>query len=90
MTSRRPTAVSSASLRSRGSSPASWPVGQLDNSCVYINKVGNLGENCASYWWTRVAACGIRATRHFLGSCPIDMLLYADDLELLATTEGVG
>ena len=24
------------------------PVGQLDNSCVYINKVGSFGVNCAS------------------------------------------
>ena len=24
------------------------PVGQLDNSCVYINKVGIFGVNCAS------------------------------------------
>ena len=61
-------------------------MGQLDNSCVYINKVGTFGVNCASYWWTRVAACGIRATHHLLGRCPIDMLLYADDLESLATT----
>ena len=37
--------------------------------------------NCASYWWTRIAACGIRATHHLLGSCLIDMLLYADDLD---------
>ena len=36
------------------------PVGQLDNSCV----------NCASYWWTRVAACGIRATHH-VGGLPL-------------------
>ena len=50
------------------------PVGQLDNSCVYINK-GTFGVNCASYWWTRIAACGIRATHHLLGRCPIDMLL---------------
>ena len=35
------------------------PAGQLDDSCVYINKVGTFGVNCASYWWTRVAACGI-------------------------------
>ena len=47
------------------------PVGQLDNSCVCINKVGTFGVNCASYWWTRVAACGIRATHHLLKRCPI-------------------
>ena len=57
------------------------PVGQLDNSCVYINKVGTFGVNCASYWWTCIAACGIRATHHLLGMCPIDLLLYAGDLQ---------
>ena len=41
------------------------PEGQLDDSCVYINKVGTFGVNCASYWWTRIAACGIRATPSF-------------------------
>ena len=25
-------------------------MGQLDESCVYINKVGTFGVNCASYW----------------------------------------
>ncbi len=65
---------------------AEGPEGQLDESCVYINKVGTFGVNCASYWWTRIAACGVRATHHLLGPCPIDLLLYADDLESLATT----
>ena len=63
------------------------PEGQLDDSCVYVNKVGTFGVNCASHWWTRIAACGVRATHHLLGPCPIDMLLYADDLESLATTK---
>ena len=63
------------------------PEGQLDESCVYINKVGTFGVNCASYWWTRIAACGIRATHHLLGRCPRDLLLYADDLESVATTK---
>ena len=63
------------------------PEKQLDESCVYINKVGTFGVNCASYWWTRIAACGIRATHHLLGRCPIDLLLYADDLEAVATTK---
>ena len=34
------------------------PVGQLDNSCVYINKVGTFGVNCASYWWTALQRAG--------------------------------
>ena len=61
-------------------------LGQLDESCVYINKVDSFDVNCASDWWTRVAACRIRAAHHLLRRCPIDMLLYADELESLATT----
>ena len=67
------------------------PEGQLDESCVYINKVGTFGVNCASYdWWTRIAACGIRATHHLLGRCPIDLLLYADDLSPWLRRRGGG
>ena len=44
--------------------------------------MGTFGLSCASYWWTRVAACGLRLTYHLLGpGFPLDMLLYADDLE---------
>ena len=56
--------------------------GEGDDSPVYINKVGT----CASYWWTRISAAGLRATHHLIGPCPLDMLLYADDLESLATS----
>ena len=45
-------------------------MGQLDNSCVYINKVGAFSVNCASYWWTRIAACGVRATHHLFRRWP--------------------
>ena len=49
---------------------------------VYVNLVGTFGLSCASYWWTRIAACGLRLTYHLLGpGFPLDMLLYADDLE---------
>ena len=57
-----------------------------EDNIVYVNKVGTFGVNCASYWWTRIAAAGLRATYHLIGPCPLDMLLYADDLESLATT----
>ena len=57
-----------------------------EEDIVYVNKVGTFGVNCASYWWTRIAAAGLRATYHLIGPCPLDMLLYADDLESLATT----
>ena len=30
---------------------------------------------CASYWWTRIAACGICATHHLLGPLLLSKLL---------------
>ena len=34
------------------------------------------------HWWTRIAACGVRATHHLLGPLLLsELLLYADDLE---------
>ena len=37
-----------------------------------------------TYWWSRIAACGLRLTHHLLGpEYPIDLLLYANDLESL-------
>ena len=50
--------------------------GDPDSQIVYVNKVGTFGLSPASYWWTRIAACGKRATHHLL-------VLYADDLEAL-------
>ena len=31
---------------------------QIDDASdvVYVNKISTLGVNCASYWWTRIAA----------------------------------
>ena len=56
--------------------------GDPASQAVYVNLVGTFGLSCASYWWTRVAACGLRLTYHLLGpGFPLDMLLYADDLE---------
>ncbi|CAE7346838.1 DSK1 [Symbiodinium sp. KB8] len=49
--------------------------GDPDSQLVYVNLVGTFGLSCASYWWTRIAACGVRF--------PLDLLLYADDLESL-------
>ena len=55
---------------------------ESDNDIVYVNKVGAFGVSCASYWWTRIAACGIRATHHLLGPLfLLELLLYADDME---------
>ena len=41
---------------------------------------GHLRRELRQLLWTRVAACG-------MGHCPVDMLLYADDLESLAATQ---
>ena len=51
---------------------------------MYVNKVGTFGVSCASYWWTRISAAGMRATHPLLGAeYMLDLLLYADDLESL-------
>ena len=56
--------------------------GDPASQTVYVNQVGTFGLSCASYWWTRIAACGLRLTYHLLGpDFPLDLLLYADDLE---------
>ena len=58
--------------------------GDPDSQTIYVNKVGTFGVSCASYWWTRISAAGIRAIHHLLGpEFMLDLLLYADDLESL-------
>ena len=58
--------------------------GDPASQTVYVNQVGTFGLSCASYWWTRIAACGLRLTYHLLGpDFPLDLLLYADDLEAM-------
>ena len=62
-------------------------LGDPDSQLVYVNLVGTFGLSCASYWWTRIAACGVRLVYHLLGPrFPLDLLLYADDLESLGRT----
>ena len=58
--------------------------GDPASQTVYVNLVGTFGLSCASNWWTRIAACGLRLTYHLLGpDFPLDLLLYADDLEAM-------
>ncbi|OLP92171.1 hypothetical protein AK812_SmicGene26070 [Symbiodinium microadriaticum] len=58
--------------------------GDPASQTVYVNLVGTFGLSRASYWWTRIAACGLRPTYHLLGpDFPLDLLLYADDLEAM-------
>eukprot|EP00435_Cladocopium_sp_Y103_P003644 s2140_g1.t1 len=57
---------------------------------IYINRVGTFGVVSASYWWGRIASAGIRLTHELIGpERPIEMLIFADDLETLgASLEG--
>ena len=51
---------------------------------IFINRVGTFGVASASYWWGRIAAAGIRLTHEIIGpERPIEMLIFADDLESL-------
>ncbi|CAK9111088.1 unnamed protein product [Durusdinium trenchii] len=52
---------------------------------VYVNQVGTFGIASTPYWWARLSAALMRAVYWILGEAfPNDMLLYADDLEVLA------
>ena len=56
---------------------------------IYVNRVGTFGLACASYWWSRIAGCGVRLVHELLGpSMPIELLIFADDVESLATDAG--
>lgn len=56
---------------------------------IYINRVGTFGLACASYWWGRIAGAGIRLTHELLGpAMPVELLLFADDLEALGASAG--
>lgn len=62
---------------------------QRDETVIYYNKVGSFGMASAAYWWGRLGACLIRLCYVLLGPCfPLDMLLYADDLEVIAEHAG--
>lgn len=60
-----------------------------DDVYVYVNKVGTFGLACASYWWARIAGAGIRLMHEMLGpQMPVDLLIFADDLEAIASSAG--
>ena len=54
------------------------------SNTVYVNKVGTFGIASTPYWWARLSAALMRLVYWVLGEgFPNDMLLYADDLEVL-------
>ena len=55
-----------------------------DDNIIFVNNVGTFGVASASYWWGRIAGAGIRLVHELLGpGMPIEMLIFADDLEAL-------
>ena len=55
------------------------------SSTVYVNQVGTFGVASTPYWWARLSAALMRLVHWVLGDAfPNDMLLYADDLEVVA------
>eukprot|EP00435_Cladocopium_sp_Y103_P075239 s332_g55.t1 len=56
---------------------------------IYINCVGTFGVACASYWWARIAGCGVRLVHELFGpTMPIELLIFADDVESIAADAG--
>ena len=55
-----------------------------DDGWVYVNKVGTFGVASTPYWWGRLSGSLVRLAHYLLGpSVPLELLLYADDLEAL-------
>ena len=55
-----------------------------ESKTIYVNKVGTFGVASTPYWWARLSAALMRLVYWVLGDgFPNDMLLYADDLEVL-------
>lgn len=62
-----------------------------DDQLIFINRVGTFGVASASYWWRRAAGIGIRLAHKLLGpERSIEMLIFADDLELLGAGKDEG
>ena len=58
---------------------------QLEPGFIWVNRCGTFGVGSAAYWWARLSGCLVRAVHGLLGrKWAIEMLLFADDLELEA------
>lgn len=66
-----------------------WQGCTLDGIMVYYNRVGTFGVGSAAYWWQRLGAILVRLIFILLGpNLPLDTLLFADDLEMVAEHPG--
>jgi hypothetical protein len=55
---------------------------------VWVNTVGTFGMSSAAYWWGRLLGALIRCIYGLLGKeYPLDILAYADDIEMLGDNE---
>ena len=60
---------------------------QLEPSRVWVNCCGTFGISSAAYWWARASGAIIRCLYGLLGPLlPLEMLLFADDLEMTAAS----
>ena len=50
---------------------------------VYVNCVGTFGVASAGYWWARLSGGTIRLTHHLTGKRALEILLFADDVEMI-------
>ena len=58
---------------------------QIDPGKVWVNTVGTFGITSAAFWWARLAGISVRIVYGLMGhESPLDVLLYADDLEWIA------
>lgn len=58
-----------------------------EDGFVYVNRVGTFGIASTPYWWSRISGACLRLVHYLTGpSVPLELLLYADDLEALGVT----
>ena len=58
---------------------------QIEPDKVWVNKVGTFGISSAAFWWSRLSSLILRLVHFLVGpDLPIDILLFADDIEWLA------
>ena len=59
-----------------------------DEDVVYVNCVGTFGISSTPYWWGRISAALVRLVHYLVGpGVPLELLLYADDLESMGIGE---
>ena len=56
-----------------------------EEDTIYVNRVGTFGVGSTPYWWGRLSGALLRLCHALIGpGVPLEMLLYADDLEVMS------